>query len=60
MKAASTLRAASLVSCPLCGSQQCIRVDQQGWTDTFKGWVGHFPWHCRDCRGRFYLQTRSA
>jgi hypothetical protein len=61
MQAASTpQRAANLVSCPLCGSQQCIRVDQQGLTDTFKGWVGRFPWYCRGCKERFYLETRSA
>jgi hypothetical protein len=46
--------------CPACRSRQCIRVDRQGWTDRLYRWVGRFPWHCRQCSTRFYLNTRST
>ena len=46
--------------CPACRSRQCIRVDQQGWTDRLYRCAGKFPWYCRHCSCRFYLKTCST
>lgn len=47
------------VSCPLCGSIDCVRAARQGWKDMFYRSIGEFPWQCRECRQCFYLSRRS-
>ena len=60
MESTPQQRLSHALSCPSCGSRLCIRVDQQGWADTLYQWVGKFPWFCRHCGTRFYLNTASV
>ena len=48
------------LKCPSCGSRLCVRVDHQGWADTLYQWLGKFPWCCRHCGTRFYLNAQSV
>ena len=57
MESSPQRRLSHALSCPSCGSRLCIRVDQQGWADALYQWVGKFPWFCRHCGARFYLNV---
>ena len=46
------------VSCPSCGSSNCIRHNREGLRDFLYQFVGKFPWKCPRCLHRFYLNRR--
>ena len=53
------LMASDLVDCPYCASVLCVRVTRLGFADFLRGLCGFYPWHCRNCFGRFCAWKRA-
>lgn len=46
------------MTCPQCGLDDVRRSRRQGWLDSWRSWMGWYPYRCGECGERFYAVGR--